>query len=344
MPVRRVDPDVDGLVVVHVIPDPAPPRMPGSRPRPPGDGVDPAAHAEAAPRAGSWARSPAPAAAPPACGRPGSPAAPTAATRARCRGRTAWCAHRIPAPPVVHGGRIEVLRAGQLVQRRDDADVGRVGLVAPPSNVGQFPHVPGADVARAGLPSSAPRTADPRGGPARPALSPEVRGRTWPSLPRRKTTTVVDATIAAGTSLHSARQGPAHRGAPRPVPAGPCAAVAPGHRRPRRRPGPPPTGPAPVTLPSSQPSGAATAALATIRRPKRRNLAGRWLARATASAAPRPAAPASAPTAAAARPRCAASVAPATAPISPANPTCCNRSFATKRTTVSRDKAGRKPG
>ncbi len=104
------------------------------------------------------------------------------------------------------------------------------------------------------------------------------------------------------------------------------------------------TGPAPVSRSAAQPSGAASAPLARIRDHSAGISPGRCLARATASAAPRPAAPASAPTAAAARPRCAVSVAPATAPISPANPTCCNRSFATKRTYRLTEQAGRKPG
>ena len=54
------------------------------------------------------------------------------------------------ADPPVDGARVE-LRAGQLVQRGDDADVGRVSVVGAAEHLGQRPHVVRADVAGTGL-------------------------------------------------------------------------------------------------------------------------------------------------------------------------------------------------
>ena len=86
------------------------------------------------------------------------------------------------------------------------------------------------------------------------------------------------------------------------------------------------TGPAPVTWSAAQPSGAATAPLAMIRDHRAGISPGRCRARATASTAPSPAAPASAPRAAARGPRWAARAAPASAPIKLAAPICWARS------------------
>ena len=100
------------------------------------------------------------------------------------------------------------------------------------------------------------------------------------------------------------------------------------------------TGPVPVSRSAAQPSGAASAPLIRMRDHRAGISPGRCVARATASAAPSPAAPASAPMAAAARPRCAVSATPASPPITLAVPICC--AFATPgKPIASRNKAAR---
>ena len=81
------------------------------------------------------------------------------------------------------------------------------------------------------------------------------------------------------------------------------------------------SGPAPVDLPATQPSGAARAVLTAMRCHSAGISPSFCRARATASDVPSPMAPTTAAAAAALPPRCAASDAPARPPIDAANPT-----------------------
>ena len=201
------------------------------------------------------------------------------------------------ADPPVDGARVE-LRAGQLVQRGDDADVGRVSVVGAAEHLGQGPDVVGADVAgRASNGTTKGRSS---------ARTRSASRLTWASRnssadSSRYASTVVLATAAVGTRRR--------RAAARPTAAptsGPSATFC--GRRPKAPTTAPAdvpttTGPAPVNRPAAHPNGAINAEVVAMRCHNAGISPGRWRARATASETPNPTAPATAPIIAGLAPR-----------------------------------------
>ena len=173
------------------------------------------------------------------------------------------------ADPRVDGAGIEV-RPGQLVQRRDDADVGRVRR----GRCRRAPR-PTPDVVRCrrsgtGLPT-ARRRAGPRLVPARPAGSPERHGTAAPTAPGRPAPSCWRPPRSAPVAAEGGGEARPRR---RPAVPAPPSAGAGRRRRPPSRPTvPTTTGPAPVNRPAAQPSGAINADGRRDALPQRRDLA-----------------------------------------------------------------------
>ena len=235
----------------------------------------------------------------------------------------------------VDSGRVEG-RPGQFVQRGHDADVGHVGRVRAAQHLRPATGRSRCRRTGSGWPAA------PRTGRSSPSTRSASR-LTWGS--RNSTADRHPEPDDGRRRGHRARAaaragpGPARPARRRPARAGPSAGAARAPRPPRPPPCATGTGPRPgqpVRRPAER--GRQRAARQDPR-PQRGNLArplpGPRHRLRRAQHAPRPPARRR-PTAG--RPRCAVSVAPATAPISPANPTCCNRSFATRNLPSQRNK------